>query len=473
MTVGTWPNAVPFDPGSGAALRAWEGLVGSVEAVPSPMLLVSGEAARYSGWSARTALELADALAGHRAVLLIDLHFDATDLGELAPPDREGISDVLLFGASLERVAVSPRGHRFSFIPTGPLVSDAEELLRSPAWTRVFDDAARSHTLVMGFVPWRSRGLAALLQRVRDFVFLGGSADARIAAGYLPADARALGVLGPASILKRPAVVRPPAESVIPTAAGAVTVTPSPLVLPTAAAAEAAAEPDGVAIDTAPPKWYRRAWVLVLALVVAGGLTLLQLSGVLRPDQAVAPQVPAPPAAAAPGDPGSPGGEALPYSVAIEAHQELATALRSVANLSEAEPAMGFYLAPILVDSVLYYRVMAGPVRDSASAAAVLQKLVDDKRMTSATDWQIRNTPLAFLLGVYDTRAAAEQRVGELAAQRIPAYVLEVPYSNGGARYHLYCGAYSGPGEADVMRQLLGNAGLETNLVERVGRTPS
>jgi hypothetical protein len=193
----------------------------------------------------------------------------------------------------------------------------------------------------------------------------------------------------------------------------------------------------------------------------------------LRPEPATLPVSPPPPEAAIAVNPGEPAAEPLPFSVAIEAHQELATAAERVARLSQAEPSMGFYLAPILVDSVLYYRVMAGPVRDSVGAAALLQQLLAKGHKTGSTAWDIRITPLAFLLGVFDSRAAAMHRVVELASLRIPAYVLEVPYSSGVSRYHLYCGAYAGPAEADVMRQLLARAKLDANLVERVGRTPS
>src|SRR5690606_6335343 len=54
-----------------------------------------------------------------------------------------------------------------------------------------------------------------------------------------------------------------------------------------------------------------------------------------------------------------PAGVPLGYSVAIEAHPNLPAAVARTEALSEAEPGMGFYIAPILVDSVLYYRVLA------------------------------------------------------------------------------------------------------------------
>jgi hypothetical protein len=170
---------------------------------------------------------------------------------------------------------------------------------------------------------------------------------------------------------------------------------------------------------------------------------------------------------------GEPAGERLPYSVAIEAHQDLPTAVRRVESLSRAEPASGFYIAPILVDSALYYRIMAGPVRDSATAASVMASLISKGHKTGGSEWDIRATPYAFLLGEYELREQADQRMAQLSQLDIPSYVIEVPYTNGPPRYFLYSGAYSGAAEADVMRQLLRSAGLADTLVERTGRSPT
>jgi hypothetical protein len=190
-----------------------------------------------------------------------------------------------------------------------------------------------------------------------------------------------------------------------------------------------------------------------------------EVSDTARPD--------APPASRQSALTGEPAGVALPYSVAIEAHQDLPTAVRRVESLSRVEPAIGFYIAPILVDSALYYRVMAGPVMDSTAAAQVMASLIRRGHKTGGSDWDIRATPYAFRLGEYELREQAEQRMKELQQLDIPSYVLEVPFTNGPPRYYLYSGAYSGPAEADVMRKLLRSAGLNETLVERTGRSPT
>jgi len=122
---------------------------------------------------------------------------------------------------------------------------------------------------------------------------------------------------------------------------------------------------------------------------------------------------------------------------------------------------------------VLYYRVLAGPVRDSASAAMLMDTLVAKRHKTGSSDWDIRSTPFTFLLDEFPTREAAEARMNELRELDIPSYIVEMPYTVGPPRYRLYSGAYSGPAEADVMRQLLRNTGLADTLVLRTGRITS
>ncbi len=169
---------------------------------------------------------------------------------------------------------------------------------------------------------------------------------------------------------------------------------------------------------------------------------------------------------------GDPSANALPYSVDIGIYATLAAAVRRVEDLTRAEPSIGFFVTPVLVDNAISYRVMAGPMADSAAAAAVLNLLIRRRHRTVQTGWDIRATPYAFLLGEYDTRTEAENRMETLRSQMIPSYVIEVPYTRGPARFHLYAGAYTGPAEADMLREVLRRVGIADTLVERIGRAP-
>jgi hypothetical protein len=160
---------------------------------------------------------------------------------------------------------------------------------------------------------------------------------------------------------------------------------------------------------------------------------------------------------------------ALPYSVAVEAHQDLASASERVEALRNDDPEVGFYIAPLLVGKVLYYRVMAGPVADSLEANLLLRRLLEEGHKSGSSPSDVRQAPLAFVLGEYDSRFAAHQRERDVAATSIPAYVVQIRTEEGRTRYRVYAGTYSGPAEADIMRRMLRAAGLPDSLVERVG----
>lgn len=449
MTLGSWPQAVPFDPEGGAVTRIWEEILAAEGGRPRAVLLVSGEAARYSGWSSRAALALADALAASRRVLLVDLHLEQPELdGLVSAGDVEGVADLILYGASLDRVALASTDHAFELVPVGGPIPDPEALLLDRSWGRLLENAERLDLTLLLYVPWRARGLDALVRRVGAAVFLGGHADARVAAGYLPPQAAIRAVFSPAS----------PRTSAAPTAAGDGTAGPTP----------AAVSAGPVPRQTGGPRGWL--WAVVL-LVIAGAIALYML---MRPgaDREAGPaSASAPPAAVPPV--GQPTGQPLPYAVAVEAHQDLAVARERVGELGEQVLGMTFFIAPVLVDSVISYRVMAGPLADSSEAAARRDELVAAGHKTSSSDWDIRMAPLAFELGTFDEPGGADARAAELAAHDVPAYVLPVPYSNGRTRYHVYCGAYAGPAEADIMRQLLAEAGIDATLVQRIGRPTS
>lgn len=160
----------------------------------------------------------------------------------------------------------------------------------------------------------------------------------------------------------------------------------------------------------------------------------------------------------------------IPYSVVIESHQALGSAQEAVDRLRAEEPDIGFYLAPVEVEDVVYFRVLAGPASDSAAARALMLRLVDLGLKEEAQPWAVRNTAQAFRLADFDTRDAARARVAELAEDGVPTYVLEVPFTAGPSRFRLYAGAYRNEAEASVMAQILSEHGLDVELVRRIGR---
>ena len=160
-----------------------------------------------------------------------------------------------------------------------------------------------------------------------------------------------------------------------------------------------------------------------------------------------------------------------PFSIAIEAHPDPSTASARVEHLRGADPSIGFFMAPIVVDSAIYYRVMAGPVADSIAAHALMHRLVQRGHKTDADTWAVRPTTWAFHLGDYDSMSDAAARIESLAQRGIPAYSVEIPFTVGPARHRVYAGAYEATAQAEVMADLLRNAGIDAPLVRRTGRS--
>jgi hypothetical protein len=237
---------------------------------------------------------------------------------------------------------------------------------------------------------------------------------------------------------------------------------------PVAPGARRAAASEGVP-SSRQRRWFVGLVVVALVAVIAGGAHFGRRYLASRAARSTA---------AVPGENDEDGqavprGRPLTYSVAIESFDRLERATSRVDSLTLAIPGQTFSIAPFALDDIMYYRVLAGPLPDSASAAALMQTLVARGEKSAAVEGDVRETPLAFLLGVFADRIQAQTRMNQLRETGVPGYIVTVPYTEGAPRYHLYGGAYSVPSEAEAMRALLRNAGVADTLVVRVGQAGS
>jgi SPOR domain len=126
---------------------------------------------------------------------------------------------------------------------------------------------------------------------------------------------------------------------------------------------------------------------------------------------------------------------------------------------------------------VLYHKVYAGMLQDTAQAAELRARLLSGGQVDSAAvggpSALIQERPLAFDLGDFATREAAQARADSLAARAIPAYAVPVPLSDGREAWKLYGGAFADSAGAAPMRTMLQSAGLPARLVPRSGRAPA
>lgn len=450
MTSSDWPTPIGYDPAAGTEATVLEAVAAATDDSAGAMLLVAGARARRDGWAARAVVGLTAALdeAG-RALLLTELTSDRPELHERFDVDNvEGLVDVFLFGASLHRIAHQPPGHGFYFAPRGAHLPDPREVLSHDRWTHLVARFSRASSLLMIYVPADTPGLELLARRVGRAVLLAAPDELSELADALPGECSVGAVLRPASAAESEA---------------AMAVSPDE---PAGAVHEDRLIQELVASQR---RARRRRWLfafvgmLVLAALAVGGwmaLQYYQVGDVGRTIEAGAAGV----AAAEPVE--SP----VPFSVVIESYQDLGAARERVVALRDDEPEIGFAITPVLQDSVVYYQIVAGPVADSAGASALLQRLVDAGHKRDAQQSAVRNTPLAYNLGDFETAAAAEARGAGLRDAGVPTYVIEVPRTSGPPQYRLYAGAYEERDQAEVMAQFLRDAGVDAPLVRRIGR---
>ena len=492
---------------SGAAAPELDELISSSLDAAS-LLLVTVQPAPPAEWTARTAIALADRVAALSPTILIDVVPESTLHDLLDAENFEGVADVFQFGASLKHVMQPARDHRFVLVPAGA-AAEYETILSDPKWRRLLGDAQAGGHFVIVLADGQTPGLDHIAARVGRVVALSTeedvgvdglriaevigpfppkvvvmpapppparelSPDEQFEAIKLPRNAAREALIADLRARQRAALMTPPPP-----------LDPVPPETPPSSAPSSRA-PGERTTRTAPPRptpsiteptfshapgkrgvKSRRAlfWALSLAViaafVVGGGLVVrryLQVSETTPPDSVpVTPAAPRPVAVP------------LAYSVAVEAHQQLPMAVERVNALRSEEPDMEFYISPGPVEDVIYYRVMAGPVADSAAAGVLMRKLIEKGHKTGTTQWDVREATLAFLIGEYASRGEAEKRVEEAIDKAIPSYIIPLPAPNGPTRYRVYAGAYAGFAEADVMRQLLKSAGLPDSLVVRMG----
>lgn len=454
MSAEARPAPTPFDPGSGALPPA---LAHAILETDSPILLLI--APDTGDPAVRAAIGLAEARARTgEPTILADASAREPRLHKVLEVDNlEGLADVFLFGASLDRVRVRPEEQAFDFIPIGAYVPEPSAILDSGRWDGIATAIRSEGARLLVFVPSGSPGLGILSERVGNAVLIGDGGSAEKMARELDPSCKVLAVVESASAVGGDSA----------TAVDEAELT-EPVIFRSDRKSRRAVSPVLLLL-------------LIAALLAAAWFAYQEYFPVATPDPAAEParqtQVERARGAAVE--------TPIPISVAVEAHQDLESATERIEALRRAEPDIGFYLAPVSVRDVLYYRLLAGPVSDRAAGERLMERLVEGQYKTAMDTWAVRPTEQAFHLGEFDTEQAARARVRALAeltvegvdedgnpVERpapIPAYVVPIRHDSGPDRYRVYGGAYESEAEAQVMAEMLTEAGLEARLVARTG----
>jgi hypothetical protein len=162
------PKWTPFTPGSAPDLPTPTGSPGRVVG------LMATEGAIRGGWAAEVACGLAEAWsAGGLRMVLADAGLDGPTLhAELSVPNGEGLSDALLWGASVKRVARAVRDRGFYIITAGTPVADGSEAFAGPRWGQLCHGFRDSGVNLAVLIPTEERAMAGVLSQATDVVVL-------------------------------------------------------------------------------------------------------------------------------------------------------------------------------------------------------------------------------------------------------------------------------------------------------------
>ncbi len=432
----------PFDPDSGLTpevadfdlLRERSGGFGiiliPVPDVETPSWCARAAAALVTSWSARGA-----------RIVFADVSLRQPVLHDVfGLPNSKGITDVMMAGAQLRAVSRLVGSPGFLFIPTGAQSADAADVMRSGRWDIVFKALGEANVDLVIYAPADLPGLDALLARSSAVLLLGG--DPKVAEEVIQ-------TLG----LSEGAGLRPP---VLEGTSGGMA---SPSVAP-----EAQAEGRKRAYLRWVPPWRPAAAVGLLVLAAwAGSMILLggEAESLAVPEERAEPPVPV----IAPVPDPTQG-----YSLSLAAFQDAGQAAHEAEELAGRRADLLFTTVPVRVSGRVFHRVLAGPATDSGAAEELRTSLAETLSGENSALWIVRATPLAFTLGDYESRAAADRRAQEASVAWLSPYVFEIGASDR-TSFRVFSGAYADNIEASVVQarfQELREEPLE--LVRRVGR---
>jgi hypothetical protein len=430
----------------------------------SAVLLLVGSVDR--AWAAQTAVDLCTEWAANgRRVVLADMHLEHPILHDLLNVENsEGVVDIFLYGASIARSARPVVGRGFYLITAGTYEVDIESIYRHPRWAKLTTGFRDANASLVLFAPAETVDLEAIAPWLGQVVLLGAPAG-----GVLPADLES----GSPAISRMliPRDYEMPEREMI---GGGV------------AGAGAGEEPDvelflPPAQQRSKERTRRGATVAItilvlIALLAAAGFALARYRPELVPWLAPgggAGELGAGTARSTAGPAARRAGETVPFAVLVKSFASLSAAQQQVEVEQRRFSDTPFYISPEDDSGILYYKVYAGLLRDTASAGRLRERLLQagsvDVDDTLGALSLIHRAHLSFDLGEFDSRDSAAAVRDSLSSREIPTYAVPMPYEDGIRRWQLYGGAYRDSATADAMRRRLTGAGIDPRLVLRVG----
>jgi hypothetical protein len=130
-------------------------------------------------------------------------------------------------------------------------------------------------------------------------------------------------------------------------------------------------------------------------------------------------------------------------------------------------------VVPVESGGQLFHRLMVGGAVSYEEVEQLREAVAPFYQGSPSSEWIVRKADRAFLLAETASRGEAESQLAPLLERGIPAYVLEVPLTDGARLWRVHAGAYGSEGEASALAAILQEAGEGSPpLVPLTGRPP-
>lgn len=219
----------PFDPSAGSLPESLSPPHEREDGPEGVVAVVASGRVAESDWGPRAALEIARQWANRGArIMLADLGLERPSLHRVAGVENgEGMSDVFLFGVSIQRIARPLDDGAFFLAPAGTVTADPAGLMAHSRWEALEEGFGSASAVLMLYVSEGEASLPGVMDRAARIILLGeessdpsellGSAADRLMAAVsplggrdeggeddfrFPAEEAGVGVAVPAGVLK-------------------------------------------------------------------------------------------------------------------------------------------------------------------------------------------------------------------------------------------------------------------------------
>jgi len=418
--------------------------------------------------TALTALGIARTQVARRRVAVGDLFGDAPPIQQfVTPEDTHGLVDALLYGVSLNRVAIPAAEHENLFIlPAGTESPDSEEIFGSARWKRIVSMFRETDALLLLAAPATAPALERLVAAADGAIVVGKTVPTQLSIADILGSVREPTPPPKAAAPRVPRFEpreKPASKSLKETVAGVSLNTRQLVGLGGSLLALALA---GVSL-----------WLALRSGNESSRTASREVDGanrtatLTRPTDSMTGRTDS--AAGSTGSrlvptPTNPddSANAASFAVTLVSSNTPRGAILRLQKDASRLPAATF--APVVINGVTWFQLRAGAFTSMTQADSLIRWMQRSGGTLDSLGRKAKavRAPYAFLLDTAVQAAAVQNLLASYAQLNRPAYAL---WQRSG-KFNVYVGAFQTPEEAMQLADQLRAAGLDVPLVYRTGR---